>query len=146
MNPARGIFRAPKTTSTMEAIEYGHGRVEQEVLDACDEGREGFAGGWISSAYLDRLLEHIRMSHIPRKERATMLARLGYVPHPALKDMDGRTPGLVKPDDRRPRLFVKVGHPAHALQTAEQVMETYSRVQQAVAGEAAGLTFGSRPA
>lgn len=145
MNPARGMFRAPKTTSTGEAIEYGHGRAEQEVLDAAEEGREGFAGGWISSVYVDKLLEQLRMTYIPRKERAAMMDRLGYVPHPALRDLGGRTPGIVAPDHRRPVLYVRFGHPAYSISTPELVMDAYSKAQKAVVVDAANLTFGSKP-
>src|SRR3546814_17781785 len=60
------------------------GQVEQEVLEACEEGgRQGFRGGWISSVALAQLLGELRRSIGPR-QRGQLLKSIGYVAHPAL--------------------------------------------------------------
>lgn len=108
LDPAQLATRAPVTTSMLEAVYASRGRVEQEVLEAIDEGRPGFAGGWISSIKLDELLDRRKMG-VPRNKRRDMLKSLGYDWHPALVDNNGRTQNRVMPDDSKPRLFCKIG-------------------------------------
>ncbi len=77
-NPAGACHRAPVTTSTQEALSLSLGSIDQEVLEAIEEGRPGFRGGWISSVALDNLLSEKRrkIAHNKRKE---LLENLGYV-------------------------------------------------------------------
>ena len=58
-NPAGQCQRAPTTSSTAAAVEESRGTVEQEILEAIGQGLPGFAGGWVSSIALERLLERI---------------------------------------------------------------------------------------
>lgn len=128
-NFAAGCQRAPKTSSTAEAIERGRGRVEQEILEATEQGRPGFAGGWISSIALDKLLKEIRMdARIPINRRRDLLRSLGYDWHPVLTR--GQTDNTVLPDGGRPRLFVPANHPSLMLQRAADVAKAYSAAQQ----------------
>lgn len=124
-NPAGRCQRAPDTSSTHEAIERGIGSIEQEVLEAIDQGLPGFAGGWVSSMALDKLLERIgaarRMSHMRRRE---MLQGLGYEYHPALHE--GRVNNIVQPDNGKPRLFVKRDSPLVLITGAAEVAKRYS--------------------
>src|SRR6185437_1488528 len=66
-NPATKCQRAPLTSSTESAVTHGLGSLEQEILEAIEQGRPGFRGGWISSLQLDRLLGELnlkrRISH-----------------------------------------------------------------------------------
>lgn len=118
------IERAPETTSTEEAINAGIGSVEQEIEEAVEQGLPGFSGGWVSSIWLERLLERLglarRISHYKRKE---MLERMGYRYHPALKD--GRVNNLVTPDAGKPRLFVKADSLLMQLPDAAAVGKAY---------------------
>src|SRR5690606_17841484 len=86
-HPAGLGTRAPETSSTQAALVASRGRAEQEVVEAIEQGRPGFAGGWISSKALDDLLERIR-AHVPRSKRRDMLLAPGYDYHPGL--VDGR--------------------------------------------------------
>lgn len=105
-NPARACHRAPETSTTFEAIAAGLGGAEQEILEAVEEGRPGFRGGWISSMMLDMLLKNKRMDgKIPINRRREMLNELGYDWHPAL--VSGRVNNVVTPDNGKPRLFVQ---------------------------------------
>jgi len=138
MDPARGLSRAPRTSATDEAIAASLGRVEQEILEAIDEGRPGFAGGWVSSIMLDRLLSDVR-GHVARNKRKELLATLGYEPHPALAA--GRVNEVVTPDNGKPKLYVKRGHLSANLATAKGVAEAYSKAQATVALGTAALAF-----
>lgn len=120
--------RAPKTSSTDEAVAQSFGRVEQEVIEAIDEGRPGFAGGWVSSNALDRLLDEVRAADkIPRNKRRDMMEQLGYVYHPALPN--GRTGSNTQLDGNRPRLYVKEDSLQSQLRTNAEVVKAYDRAQ-----------------
>jgi hypothetical protein len=125
-NPATLCQRAPSTTSTAEAIEESFGPVEQEVLEAVAEGRQGFRGGWISSHFLDVLLQEKR-KELALTKRRDMLATLGYVPHPGL--VGGRVNNTINPDNRKPRLYVKPGSLPAALEGARVIAAAYSEAQ-----------------
>src|SRR3546814_14323547 len=87
------------------------GQVEQEILEACEEGgRQGVRGGWISSVALAQLLGELRRSIGPRK-RGQLLKSIGYVAHPALPD--GRASYSIFAEGmKRPTLSVKEGSSA----------------------------------
>jgi Family of unknown function (DUF5906) len=111
---ARGAKRAPRTTSTEEALEAGVGSIEQDILEAIKEGKPGFRGGWIASHSLKLLIDSTpKGKFIAPNKRRDMLKALGYVTHPGLPD-DGRVP-VSLPDGQRPRLFIKPGHPFERL-------------------------------
>jgi hypothetical protein len=129
-NPAGLCQRAPDTSTNEEAIEQGLGRVEQEVLEAIDQGRPGFAGGWISSLMFDHLLDHINAAHrIPHNRRRELLKTLGYDWHPGLPQ--GRVNNAVMPDGGKPRLFVKAGTPQAMLTGAAEIGKAYTAAQKA---------------
>jgi hypothetical protein len=128
LNPAHLCHRAPETSSTQEAIAMSLGRVEQEVMEAIDEGRPGFANGWVSSMALDNLLEDIRAANaIPRNKRRQLLQNLGYDYHPVLTK--GRVNNIIPLDGGKPRLFVKNGHIALNLTVAGEVAKAYINAQ-----------------
>ena len=103
LDPARGLHRAPRTTSTLEAIGRSRGVAEQEVLDAIDAGQPGFRGGVVTSFALKALLDRIRKHVPPRKQRAFMHT-LGYVTHPSLEASRGRPNNPIF-DGTRPVLY-----------------------------------------
>lgn len=104
-NPAGECQRAPLTSSTEEAIRASVGGVEQEIEEAIAQSQPGFSGGWISTIWVDRLLDGLGLSRrITRHKRKDILEQMGYRYHPALKD--GRTNNNVTPDGGKPRLFV----------------------------------------
>ena len=110
MNPAKGLQRAPVTSSTAAAIEAGRGRIEQEILEAIEQGAPGFAGGWVSSMAVDRLIEKMgRAGAVPPNRRRDMLRELGYDWHPGL--VQGRVHNAIAPDGGKPRLFICRVHP-----------------------------------
>jgi len=96
------------------------------VAEAIEEGRPGFAGGWVSSRYLDALLDAIRAA-VPRSKRRALMQSLGYDYHPALPD--GRAAGIVTPDNARPRLYVRAGHLALNISSPVGVGDAYAKAQ-----------------
>lgn len=127
-NPATRAIRAPKTTATEEAITAGLGVVEQEVLEAIEQGLAGFRGGWVSSTALDKLLGVLGKSQaIPRNKRRDLLTALGYMPHPALPD--GRS-AVQDTDGSRPRLYVRKDAPGAQETNPASVMLWYQAAQR----------------
>lgn len=142
VDPAQLAIHAPMTTSTQAAIAAGRGRAEQEILEAIEEGRQGFSGDWVSSIYLDRLLESKRIP-LPANKRREAMVSIGYDWHPALKD--GRVNNPVGPDNGKPRLYVRMGSiPALNLTDPASVAKAYSDAQLKAGGtsSAAGVAFG----
>lgn len=125
LNPVTLCRRAPQTSSTAMAIIQSVGSVEQEILEAIDQGQTGFKGGWISSFFLDQLIDRMKATRrVPRNKRREMLKVLGYDWHPNLPD--GRTTAVVLPDGTRPRLYVhRDSHRLKAL-TGVDIHRAYS--------------------
>lgn len=125
---ARHPNRAPETSSTAVAITASLGTVEQEVLEAIDEGRQGFAGGWVSSKALDNLLKMMRAERqVPPARRRDMMRSLGYDWHPGLKD--GRVNNVIMIDGGKPRLYIKLGHIHANLENAADIARYYAAAQ-----------------
>lgn len=140
-NPAGDCQWAPVTTSTEEAIRANAGGIEQEIEEAVEQGLPGFCGGWISSIWLERLLERLglvrRVHHSKRKE---MLEQMGYKYHPALTD--GRVNNTVTPDGGKPRLFIHDSAIARQITVAAEAAKDYERSNSNRV--AASLPFSAR--
>lgn len=139
LDPAQQCVRAPSTTSTSLALRLSLGRAEQEILEAIEEGRPGFAGGWLSSLALDRLLDTIKAA-VPRNKRRELAQSLGYDYHPHL--VDGRVNNTVAPDNGKPRLYVAMGHLCCNLTDPAAIAKAYTKAQDGHAGDAAAARFG----
>ncbi len=127
-DPAGACVVAPKTSSTEEAITASMGGVEQELLVAIEKREPGFRGGWIRDTEVDHLLARIgKDKAVPRNQRRSLIAALGYIPHPSLPD------GLCAvawPDGQTPRLYVTKGHSwAVDYLDPEQVRDGYLQAQ-----------------
>lgn len=140
-NPAGLCVRAPHTSSTAEAYVISRGRAEQEVVEAIESSRPGFAGGWISSKALDDLLDRIR-ANVPRSKRREMLVDLGYDYHPNLHD--GRTNVVVQPDNAKPRLYARLGHPICEFTEPAAIAKAYTAAQGPSGPSDAQSAFGSK--
>lgn len=138
-DPAQLCVRAPETTSTAAALVASRGRAEQEIVEAIEQGRPGFANGWISSKAVDELLERIR-ANVPRTKRREMLQRLGYDYHPHLPD--GRVNNVVQPDNAKPRLFIRLGHLVGNLTEPAAIAKRYQQDQAPGGGGDAEAAFG----
>lgn len=139
-DPAELCVRAPQTTSTASALRFSLGRAEQEIIEAIEEARPGFAGGWISSIMVDRLLDQIRVN-VPRIKRRDLMTSLGYDLHPILDD--GRVNNSVMPDNAKPRLFVARGHLSLNLTDPAAVAKAYTAAQNTVVSDNVAARFGA---
>lgn len=127
-NPATYCMRAPLTLSTEEAIKHGSSALEQEIVEAIQQGAPGFRGGWISSIMLDRFLQTNHLTRFaPRCMRTKILHILGYVKHPLLKD--GRATVMLQPDGAKPSLYVTRGHPALSITDIYKLYDMYTGAQ-----------------
>jgi len=116
--------RAPETSSTAEALANSLGGIEQEVMEAVAEGRPGFAGGWISSLALGRMLDEKRVAgKLPRNKRQEMLYKMGYITHPAM--VGGRCAGVIPFDNGKPVLYVLRGSLLSQLRDQATVVKRY---------------------
>ncbi len=128
LNPATKCKRAPITTATEDAIDAGMGGIEQEILEAIAEGRNGFAGGWVSSMAIERLLQNNNLARaMPRNKRKDMMHDLDYGYHPGLKD--GRVNEYVPVDGGKPRLYIKNGHIHANLTNPHEIINKYQNAQ-----------------
>lgn len=128
IDPNQWAIHAPITTSTELAIAASRGRVEQEIMEAIEEDRPGFAGGWVSSMKLEELMDRKKFT-LARGKRRELMQTLGYDYHPALGD-GGRVNSVVAPDNGKPRLYCKVGSIAwHNMTTPALVAAAYSDAQ-----------------
>jgi len=106
-NPATQCRWAPDTSTTNIAIAASLGTVEQEIMDAVEQGLPGFKRGWISSWALTKHLEKkgLARSVMPNK-RGPLLEKIGYMKNPWTKD--GRSSTIiVNEDNTRPILYIK---------------------------------------
>lgn len=128
LNPTTQCQRAPETTSTAEAVTMSVGGVEQEILEAIEEGRAGFAGGWVSSFALDELLKEIRKDNaVPRNRRTDIMRDLGYELHPNLKG--GRVNNPIPSEGGKPKLYIKIGHIHSCLTNGSEIAKHYAAAQ-----------------
>ena len=115
LDPARGLHRAPRTSSTDEAIIESRGTFEQEIVEAIEEGRVGFSEEVIAGSYVKNLARDLKKT-IPPKRFAAIMESVGYVRHPALASNKGRVPGALN-DGGRPVLYFL--HSSHILKIME---------------------------
>lgn len=133
LNPALEVGglaqRAPETTSTSEAISASMGTIEQEILEAVEEGRQGFSGGWISSMALEKLLKlNGSARKIPHNKRRDLLQALGYDWHPGLQN--GRVNNAIPLEGGKPRLYIKIGHISANLTSQGEIIRAYQVAQE----------------
>ncbi len=103
-------------------------KVAQAVLEAVAQGQMGFAGGWISSLELDKLLQEKRMEKLlPRMKRREMLNKLGYDWHPALRE--GRSTTGLGERQERPILFITKGHHMSTVTIGTEIAKAYTQAQ-----------------
>lgn len=116
--------RAPKSTSTDEAVRESRGAAEDELDEMIKQRRAGFRGGFICTTHVELMLRNIgKLREVHRKKWPTMLATFKYVPHPALDD--GRSPEAI--DGVYPQLYAKVGSAAHRLTDPAAVVAAYRK-------------------
>lgn len=132
-DPAGACQTAPSTSSSVEAVRYSLGGVEQNVLEAIAQGRQGFCGGWVSSVFLDKLMEELRVAKaIPPQKRRELMQSIGYDWHPGLPD--GRVNNPVLPDNSKPRLYVELGSTLARMTNPAEIARLYTAAQTGLTG------------
>lgn len=121
--------RAPVTSTTDQAISFGRGKIEQEILECAENDTHGFKNDWLSTFALDKLLERLRLAHIiTHIKRAEILKELGYIKHPGLND--GRVNRRLDSEGGgKPRLYVTADHYSINIEGPQQIVEAYLRDQ-----------------
>jgi hypothetical protein len=128
-NPAAACHRAPDTSSTREAILLSQGGLEQELYEAIEEGRYGFAGDWISSITFGWIIKERKdEKRITPHKRREILEDLGYILHPYLKD--GRVNNAIAREAGRPKLYVTRDHPSLMLRDSSAIARAYQLAQE----------------
>lgn len=126
-DPTKKAHRAPDTTSSLEAIGEGYGQIEQEILEAIEEERPGFCGGFISSVMVSELLQQLgKLKMVPIRKRKELLTSLGYIPHPGLPN-NGRVNNIVFPDKSKTRLYVRHDSPLLNILDAMDITQAYQQ-------------------
>jgi hypothetical protein len=135
LNPATSCQRAPRTSSTDEAMVASLGVVEQTIVEMIAQGSAGFAGGFVSSSALSRLFDG-RKNISPNKYKEIMKS-LGYVLTQALPD--GRVHNSL-PEGGKPRLYVRSDGLLAQVTSASDITRRYLDAQTgaSVAGQAWG--------
>ena len=127
-NPATGCTRAPHTSTYEESIVASLGPIEQEIMEAVGEGRQGFIGGWISSTAVNRLLkDEMGFKKLQRGKVREILLSLGYDYHPGLHE--GRVNNPVSPGEGKPRLYVIKDHLSTNLKSPSEIVDAYRTAQ-----------------
>jgi hypothetical protein len=98
-------MRAPATSSTGAAIELSRSPIERVILEAVEDGLQGFRGGWISGTAVAKRIKDagaVRGGQAQPQTIATVLENMGYV-------ACGRTPTIIFQEDpmHRPYVFFK---------------------------------------
>ena len=105
-NPAVGCLRAPKTSSTDEAILESRDDLVALVFELISESPRGLKNGWVSSVSLNRELRDHR-AFVNPKQIGQVLKILRYLPHPDLSGGTGRsTATSIIDDGKRPVLYI----------------------------------------
>ena len=121
--------RAPKTSSTEHAIMESLGSVENEILEAIEQERVGFRGGWVNSNALNDLLDEAGMSRrVARNKRRELMKSIGYDWHPELTN--GRVKTLMPGENSRPCLYIAKDHSSRHLTDNKLIIEAYLREQK----------------
>lgn len=129
-NFAKSCRRAPRTSSTDAAKAESMGSIEQDILDAVDNGQDGFAGGWVSSIAVDNLIAASAARGLSRNKRRGIMNSLGYAWHPGLPD--GRlTGGITGSPGIRPRLYIKPDHSSRGITDQPLIRQLYEAAQAA---------------
>ncbi|MFK5915351.1 MAG: DUF5906 domain-containing protein [Woeseiaceae bacterium] len=124
LNPATDCHRAPKTSSTSEALRSNMGVAEQLIQEAIDLEEMGFRADLIDTKNAGDLLRANGKKLSPQRV-ASILLNIGYIKHPALDASKGK----VKIDGITHRLYVKRGSLTAGLTTSKAVADTWKNSQ-----------------
>jgi primase-polymerase (primpol)-like protein len=119
--------RAPKTSTTDEAIYRSLGNVEHAIIEATEEYRIGFRNDWINTLALREYLKDIGLK-LANKKLPETLERIGYIKHPGLKD--GRPNNPLPGTTCKPRLYIHKDSDKSKLTDQKEIIDTYLEDQK----------------
>ena len=124
LNPATLCHRAPKTSSTDDAITASLGVAEQIIQEAIDLNELGFRCNLVSTKYARDLLRSNGKILSPQKV-ADVLINVGYCKHPALSNSQGR----LKVNGATVKIYVKKESIESQIENTVQLRELWDRSQ-----------------
>ena len=127
LNPAGSCNRAPITSTTGEVLQRTMGGFEQEIIEAIEQDRPGFAGGWVSSIALSRLAETLRY-RVNTIKRFETITDLGFIKHPGL--INGRVNHPIISEAGKPILYIKKGHAHQNAIGCANIVQIYLAAQE----------------
>jgi hypothetical protein len=71
--------RAPRTSSTAEAVEISRGWLEKLIIESVDAGVGGFRNGWLAGAVVRKIVQDQERKTISKHAVASAAAALGYI-------------------------------------------------------------------
>jgi hypothetical protein len=129
LNPAVDMQRAPTSSSLSESVRISLGTVEQHILEAIQDERPGFKGGYISSKAFKDLLIEIRLDgKITPQRRIDILESLGYVKHPWLRD--GRVNNPIAAEGAKIRIYTNLDLSELKQISALDIKDQYEQAQE----------------
>ena len=121
LNPFIGQRRAPRTTTTDLVISETRNGLQQEIIEAIEQGLPYFTGCCVSASAVKNLANGLRRTVSPRGIRTTMES-LGYYYHPALAANNGRSHRALS-DGTKPVLYFKKGSDVWTLKDKSKVVD-----------------------
>lgn len=131
--------RAPKTSSTMEAIDLSMGNTERAILDAIEEGRVGFREGMVSTEAIREMVKQETGRDIGQGEMTRALATIGYVKHKAMGNS-----GKIRIGSKLLRIYVKSGSLAENFDTLDGLRNYWMKTQSLIQGVPGAVPGGER--
>ena len=101
-DPLGACHRAPKTSSSDEAVTESYGQYESFIVEAIEDERQGFREGWISSWAVREYLREQGLKAVNPKIIGQAIVNIGY-------ELIGRGPKIVAERLSRPQLYRKIG-------------------------------------
>ena len=127
LNPAMNLQRAPKSSYINEVVSEGLGMIEQTIVEAIEEDRQGFRGGYISSKALNDLLIGMKLDHkISPMRRTRIMESMGYKKHPWLRS--GRVDNPVLTEGKKITIYINK-EPTGPRISAAAVKDDYEKAQ-----------------
>lgn len=122
-DPAGAATRAPRTSSTADAVAESYGTGEAAILQAIEDDVAGFRGGWVSLRAAVKAAQTAG-AHMSAQAVGRFLESVGYARHPHLPD--GRTNNVVMPDGVKTYLYVKEGSLAMNFTVPAEIAKAYT--------------------
>lgn len=128
LNPATHCTRAPRTSTAATMYQANRDPAVETIEEAVLAGLYGLREGWATPDTVRIILEKERMT-LSQSSACRLLERMGYVPHPALKD--GVTTHPVAPYNKKLKLYIhNSARHCHSNMSPQEVVKLYQAHQE----------------